>query len=123
MLELVRECHIAFGHPVSEQPHLTDDTLNDLRVDLLLEETGELELALKERDPVAVLDALADIQYVLDGAWLALGFAKYKEAAVREVHRANMSKLENGKPVLRADGKFLKGRFYKPPVLDAILAE
>lgn len=38
------------------------------------------------------------------------------DAAVTEVHRANMSKLgDDGHPVLRADGKVLKGPNYTPP--------
>jgi len=39
--------------------------------------------------------------------------------AFNEVHSSNMSKLDdNGKPVLRADGKVLKGPNYRPPRLE-----
>jgi hypothetical protein len=91
-------------------------------MDLLEEELRELGEALEERDPVAVLDALTDLQYVLDGAYLALGFHAYKGDALLEVHRSNMSKLgENGRPIYREDGKILKGPNYSPPDLAAVL--
>ena len=37
--------------------------------------------------------------------------------AFEEVHRSNMSKLENGKPIFREDGKILKGKNYFRPNL------
>jgi hypothetical protein len=42
--------------------------------------------------------------------------------AFKEVHRSNMSKLgEDGTPVLREDGKVLKGPNYSPPNLKQFL--
>ena len=38
-------------------------------------------------------------------------------SAFKEVHDSNMSKLENGKPKLRADNKILKGKDYFKPNL------
>lgn len=115
-IEKVEEFHHAFNLPVHFNPHLGDPELNALRVRLIKEETEELESALVERDPIAVLDALTDLQYVLDGAYLALGFSK--EPAFSEVHRSNMSKLDQlGRPIKRADGKVLKGPNYSPPDL------
>lgn len=44
--------------------------------------------------------------------------------AVCRVHASNMSKVgEDGKPILREDGKIMKGPNYKPPVLDDLVAE
>ena len=37
--------------------------------------------------------------------------------AFEEVHRSNMSKLENGKAIFREDGKILKGKNYFRPNL------
>ena len=37
--------------------------------------------------------------------------------AFEEVHRSNMSKLENGKAIFRKDGKILKGKNYFKPNL------
>ena len=68
-------------------------------------------------NPLAALDGLVDLQYVLDGAFLSLGLHKVKADAFAEVHRSNMSKLgADGKPVRReSDGKVLKGpNFFQP---------
>lgn len=116
-VEQVAEFHKAFGVAVRSWPDLSDKGVNQLRYDLLLEEVTELGVALIEQDPVATLDALVDIQYVLDGAFLALGFYKVKDAAFREVHSANMRKLTDGRPVKREDGKILKPRGWQPPDL------
>lgn len=71
-----------------------------------------------------VADALTDLQYVLDGAWLALGFHRVKEECVAEVHRSNMSKLGlDGLPIKREDGKILKGPNYSLPDLGPIVAK
>lgn len=47
-----------------------------------------------------------------------LTFSEVFPQAFQEVHRSNMSKLdENGKPVLREDGKILKSNLFSPPNL------
>lgn len=115
-IQQVEEFHHAFGVPVKSKPDLSDERVNLLRVELLAEELKELSEALEEKDPVMVLDALTDLQYVLDGAYLSLGFSKHP--AFEEVHRSNMSKLSaTGEPIRRADGKILKGPNYTPPDL------
>lgn len=42
--------------------------------------------------------------------------------AFKRVHESNMSKLVDGKPLLREDGKILKGPNYKPPYLLDLIA-
>lgn len=122
-IEMVREFHDAFGVVNHDELHITDVELNKLRVNLIAEELEELIDALKARDPVEVLDALTDLQYVLDGAYLQLGFAHLKQAAFEEVHRSNMSKLgADGKPIRREDGKVLKPDGWMPPNLGQFLA-
>ncbi len=121
-LELVKEFHEKFGHPVKNTPDVKDLDTATLRLELLMEEVLELGHALQTGDVVETFDALCDIQYVLDGAFLALGFHNFKEAGVKEVHDSNMSKLgTNGKPIVREDGKILKGPNYFPPDLESIL--
>lgn len=45
-------------------------------------------------------------------------------AAFEEVHRSNMSKLDdNGEPVRREDGKIMKGPNYKPADMSAVVHE
>jgi len=97
-------------------------TLDQVRVSLLEEEIGELREAVEAGDMVEVLDALCDIQYVLDGAFLEFGLHSVKDAAFAEVQASNMSKLgEDGKPILREDGKILKGPNFRPPNLAQFL--
>lgn len=190
-IDLVREFMLAFGQPIASEPNVGDVKLNELRVKLLREELGELEAALIEGDVVETLDALGDLQYVLDGAYLALGMEQFwsppqlkgggqprissvednqlavarlkvrlahleaclarqsethvaaslhslnleielawwqlgmlafREAAIVEIHRSNMTKLgDDGKPVVRADGKVIKGPRFEPPRLREVL--
>lgn len=122
-LERVQEFHESYGLPVRDVPDITDEKTNLLRINLLAEEVDELKEALEQRDIIEVLDALTDIQYVLDGAYLSFGLQDLKEPAFDEVHSSNMSKLgEDGKPIRReSDGKVMKGPNYLPPDLRTIL--
>ncbi len=116
-LEQVQEFHETYGLPVMDEPHIADPKTNDLRINLIAEELEELKEALKAGDMVETLDALIDLQYVLDGAFLSFGLHDVKEEAFAEVHRSNMSKLgEDGKPIRReSDGKVMKGPNYFVP--------
>jgi predicted HAD superfamily Cof-like phosphohydrolase len=88
--------------------------LQSIRATLLDEEHIELQLALQDGDREAIAKELADLVYVTYGT--ALVYNIDLDEALREVHKSNMSKLgEDGKPILRADGKVLKGPNYKPP--------
>lgn len=118
-LEQVREFHETYGAAIKDEPDVSDPALNTFRITLLQEELDELKAALAEGDIVEALDALIDLQYVLDGAFLSFGLHGVKDAAFREVHRSNMSKLgEDGTPILReSDGKVLKGpNYFKPNI-------
>ena len=116
-LEQVQEFHETYGLPVESSPNISDQKTNDLRINLIAEELEELKEALKNNDIVETLDALIDLQYVLDGAFLSFGLHDVKETAFAEVHRSNMSKLgEDGKPIRReSDGKVMKGPNYFVP--------
>ncbi len=118
-LEQVQEFHETYGLPVKDTPDISDEKTNALRINLLAEELEELQDALKDGDMVEVLDALTDLQYVLDGAYLSFGLHGVKAAAFDEVHASNMSKLgEDGNPIRReSDGKVLKGPNYWKPDL------
>jgi predicted HAD superfamily Cof-like phosphohydrolase len=122
-LDRVKIFHETYGLPVKDTPDISDDKTNALRVNLLEEEAQELKDALNAGDMVEVLDALTDIQYVLDGAYLSFGLSHLKEPAFAEVQRSNMSKLgEDGKPLRReSDGKVLMGPNYSAPDLGQFL--
>jgi predicted HAD superfamily Cof-like phosphohydrolase len=101
-LELVAEFHKTFHHPILENPMIPDENRCKLRVALIAEELKELEVAILEKDIVAVADALADIQYVLSGAILEFGLGgKFKEL-FEEVQRSNMSKACNSEEEAKA---------------------
>jgi predicted HAD superfamily Cof-like phosphohydrolase len=121
MLSVAR-FHQAFNLPRATRPDAgIPDVLARLRVDLLVEEVGEFADATAQRDLVGIADALADIVYVAYGAAVTYGINL--DAALHEVHRSNMSKLdENGKPVYREDGKVLKSARYTPPDIRAVLS-
>ena len=120
-LDQVREWHENFNAPVLNEPALPEGR-RELRLSLLEEEIKELREAVEAGDMVEVLDALCDIQYVLDGAFLEVGLHQVKYRAFAEVQASNMSKLgEDGKPILREDGKILKGPNFRPPDLAQFL--
>lgn len=115
--------HRAFDLPRRRVPSLADvdDALLRLRERLLDEETSEYMAASYRRDFVAMADALADIVYVAYGT--AISFGLDLDLVIDEVHRANMSKLdEDGRPVLRHDGKVLKSPRYTPPQVSQVIA-
>ncbi|MBZ2198777.1 acyltransferase domain-containing protein [Occultella gossypii] len=73
------------------------------------------------RDTVATADALGDLVYVVYGMAIECGIPL--EHVLAEIHRSNLSKLgADGLPILREDGKILKGPAYTPPDLAAVLA-
>ena len=114
-LALVKSWHEHIQVPVLDSPSLPENRV-EMRRAILEEEVQELRSAVEAGDIVEVLDALCDIQYVLDGNFLEFGLHKLKYAAFSEVHASNMSKLgEDGQPILREDGKVLKGpNFFRP---------
>jgi len=104
---LVRKFHRAMGLPARERR----DTA--LRRTLLSEEASEAADALDTGDLEAVAKELADVVVVAYGGAIELGIDL--DRAIRLVMASNMTKLPNGAPVLRADGKVTKGPNYSPP--------
>ncbi len=116
----VLEFHEAFDLP--RPSTITFDEFTQVRITLLEEELEELKVAVKNEDMVEVIDALADIEYVLYGAGVALGVDL--EDFSREVHRSNMTKLwPDGKPRYREDGKVRKPEGYSPANIFGLLEE
>ena len=87
-------------------------------LDLIREETDELEEAIQDNDKVEQLDALVDILVVTVGAISAAGWDG--EAAWREVMNTNFAKIDadTGKVRKREDGKVLKPEGWKAPELE-----
>lgn len=138
---LVEEFHRVTGLPVFSSPRFPGAERARLRAALISEEAAEFAEAASAGDLVGMVDALADLLYVTYGAALELGVDV--DAAFREVHRSNMTKLwteeearaavsdpdhpavrmermldaERGWVVFRADGKVLKGPGFSEPDL------
>lgn len=146
LVGLVKEFYIAFGQQEFLEKGMTNERM-ELREKLFDEEFKEYEVAEKNNDKVEMLDAVCDMYYIHIGTLLEQykgdikkvasrifflsdektdflfkletenGFVKILPEAFEEVHRSNMSKLENGKAIFREDGKILKGRNYFKPNL------
>ncbi len=114
----VKECHQALEVAIGED--FSVDLLS-LRKKLMVEELDELNVEIDEaieklskgqkvdRDLyLRMVKELADLQYVVSGFAVSFGIDMEKIFAL--VHESNMSKLDdNGRPIKREDGKFLKG--------------
>ena len=122
----VGEFHEAMGARRNVWPPTED--LIELRTKLIQEELYETyeELYhdgtdLEVQKPISkqkLAKELADLLYVVYGTADCFGIDIDRVFA--EVHRSNMSKLVDGKPLKREDGKVLKGPNYTPPNLDFI---
>lgn len=122
ILQDVKEFHQTFGAPVLDSPQIPSQDRCELRIKLIEEEFNELKQAIKDNDIVSVADAVTDLQYVINGLVLEFGLQNVIDACHEEVHSSNMSKLgEDGKPVLREDGKITKGPNFRPPDLHKII--
>ena len=67
-----------------------------------------------------LLKELADVLYVTYGYALTFGFDL--DEAFRRVHASNMSKVDaNGYPIVRSDGKIMKGDNYREPDLSDLV--
>jgi NTP pyrophosphatase (non-canonical NTP hydrolase) len=112
IFDMIEEFHVAFGHPVNG---FINRKQIELRTTLIMEETSEaleeLDAEPNDVDKIKLTKELADVLYVVIGTAVAFGLPL--EKAFKEVHRSNMSKLgADGKPILREDGKVLKGPNY-----------
>ena len=146
LVGLVKEFYIAFGQQEFLEKEMTEERM-ELRKKLFDEELREYEVAEKNNNKVEMLDAVCDMYYILIGTLLEIHKGNveavrnviyfgcddkseliYKKVlknefndifvkAFEEVHRSNMSKLENGKAIFREDGKILKGENYFRPNL------
>lgn len=123
-VDMVLDWHKKFGVDVGGKPKMLQPSRFQMRHNILKEEVDELEEAfwLKDKTVVDVADAICDILYVIIGTAIEFGLHDKLPELFAEVHRSNMSKLdENGNPVRRDDGKILKSKLFSPPNLKEIL--
>jgi predicted HAD superfamily Cof-like phosphohydrolase len=121
-LNAVERFHEAFGQKNAKWPqHITLSEF-ELRHKLMAEENDEYLEACDANDIVGIADALGDQMYILCGTILKHGLQHIIEDIFDEIQSSNMSKLgEDGKPILREDGKILKGPSYFKPDLSKFL--
>ena len=94
---------------------------------LIIEEFDELVAAYGEsanylqnkRARLDTLKELADLVYVCFQFAAAAGWPL--DEALDRVHKSNLSKLVDGKPLKRPDGKVQKGPNYLPPYLEDLI--
>ena len=115
------EFNNAFDIPKLDAPGLGTDELIELRIKLLVEEVQEYAEAARAGHMVEILDALADIGYILAGTIINHGMQHIYDDSFNEVHRSNMAKLVDGKVIRREDGKVLKPQDWQPPNLAQFL--
>lgn len=93
-----------------------DEEYRDRAMDLLTEEVGEMKAAIDSMDQVEMLDAAADIIFVLAGIIEKAGLGEYMDEAMVEVLKSNNSKIPPIGEVIRdANGKIGKPSTYRPP--------
>ena len=135
MKKLVKEFYVAFG----QEKYLNNEVYREINIERMKLRNKLFDEELKEfleaETDVEKLDAICDMYYIAIGTTLELGIYGnqffvidyYKQRtwfndelimeAFEEVHKSNMSKLENGKATFREDGKILKGKNYFGPNL------
>ena len=122
-IDAVKEFNEAFKIKYSKnQKADLDKSTIELRYRLMQEENDEYLEAARKKDLVEIADALGDKLYILCGTILAHGLQDKIVEVFDEIQRSNMSKLsEDGTPVIREDGKILKGPNYFKPNIKSIL--
>jgi predicted HAD superfamily Cof-like phosphohydrolase len=121
-LNKVNEFMEVFKRSIKTSPTLIPQEAAAMRYKLMNEENEEYAVAVKNGDLVEIADALGDMLYILCGTMIEHGMQDKIEEVFDEIHRSNMTKLDyDGKPILRDDGKILKGHAYEKPNINQIL--
>jgi predicted HAD superfamily Cof-like phosphohydrolase len=119
---------IAFREAMDQPINTVNEYVHELQANLITEEylefVGAFDAEFKtldtiEENQLAQLKELADLVFVCYQFAAARGWNL--DAAMNRVFESNMSKLVDGKPLRREDGKVLKGPNYQPPVLDDLI--
>lgn len=121
-LEELKEFSRVFNAFWQDSPSLISPEARAVRARLMEEELREVIEAMESEPLENTAKELADLLYVVYGTIGAYGLSDKMEAVFDEVHRSNMSKLgADGKPIVREDGKVLKGPNYTPADVARVL--
>lgn len=121
----------AFNLPTADKPTTISVSRAKLQFNMMQEELNEYADA---HDLVSVADALIDMQEILLGMFAEHGMLTKIEELYNEVHKSNMSKLDdNGKPLIngqngvldntRPIGKVIKSKNFIEPNFKEILKD
>lgn len=114
---------ITFREAMDQPINTPDENVHELQFNLIIEEFHELreeyETELEGRLYADQLKELADLVFVCYQYAATRGWDL--DTAMRRVFESNMSKLVDGKPLRRSDGKVMKGPNYQPPILDDLV--
>ena len=114
---------ITFREAMEQPIGTTDENVHELQFGLITEEYAEFEDEYNAEFEgglhVDQLKELADLVFVCYQYAAARGWDL--DTAMRRVFESNMSKLVDGKPQRRSDGKIMKGPNYQPPILDDLV--
>jgi predicted HAD superfamily Cof-like phosphohydrolase len=124
-LDSVAAFHKAFKQEDGKWPQNISKDEAVLRHRLMAEENDEYLEACHKNSLVDIADALGDKLYILCGTILKHGMQHIIEEVFDEIQASNMSKLgPDGRPILREDGKILKGPgFFRPDLSKFIKVE
>ena len=121
-IKSVEEFHEVFKIGNASEITLVEERDYTLRYNLIKEENEEYLDACKNGDIIEIADALGDQLYILFGTILKHGLQHKIEEVYDEIHRSNMSKLnEEGQPIYREDGKIMKSNLYFKPNIKSVL--
>lgn len=114
---------ITFREAMDQPINTPDENDHELQFSLILEEFSEFrdeyEIELDGGSKENQLKELADLVFVCYQYAATRGWNL--DMAMNRVFESNMSKLVDGQPLRREDGKVLKGPNYQPPVLDDLI--
>lgn len=114
---------ITFREAMDQPINTPDENVHELQFTLITEEYAEFEdeynAELEGGLKTDQLKELADLVFVCYQYAAARGWDL--DTAMRRVFESNMSKLVDGKPLRRSDGKVMKGPNYQPPILDDLV--
>jgi predicted HAD superfamily Cof-like phosphohydrolase len=113
---------ITFREAMDQPLNTPDENVHELQFKLIIEEYNELRVEFENEldgSNTDQLKELADLVFVCYQYAAARGWDL--DTAMRRVFESNMSKLVDGKPLRRADGKVMKGPNYQPPILDDLV--
>ena len=119
MFQDVKDFQTAVGQNVGTKPEFPSPAERILRMKLLKEEFDEYNEGETNNDLENIAKELADIIYIVCGTAVSYGIPL--DRVFDEVHRSNMAKLVDGKPIRRDDGKILKPEGWTPPDVKKIL--